>query len=1064
MDRERGEIPRQPLQKDKLAREKIFLAEQASEGGLKVVPGKSWAFHYPQGAEARSTAISGLLAGQNKPEEVIEVLKPDAFTYSTSDLEEQGLQTVSGRVRDVSAYVTHYDYPRFAQFVSEMQGTGITPDTAQSLYDGIAQSRIRKKMIDSYGYTGRKQMEDALKIEAERTTQQIGGLPKVEKVLAALKINWLAEDLQLARTEQRDKAVGQLSPDERELYDKLKDSYQGYVRKGDQGDYESLVQGVKENIPRIQQLPQETQQDASQEQLKEELEQYKDQSAPPGVPGDPGIPPEDSDEYHTPPVMPGESKEQASQRPIFEITPSGSSTRPLTGYYASGRKSYYDVDRKTWSKRKQLSSYNSSLAGSERQSISGTTNAGLKSLPIPNGYGLDVASLKFNGARPDIFRDQNGCFYIQTAGNSTFSIDFLKQEPPVAGLPVADDIIPIHRGQLSNETEQIMGSLSGGMLDKAEQVRQYLLSKHFYPGDGDLEMAQALQLKLRSESTGDNYVQNLDQSEYLECYSANTLYIAMLRKAGIPARLVIGHKVEGAKDGKAAIDSKTGHAWAEVWDGSAWRRMDATPRPKQQKKDQGKDQNSPSQEAQDGGIERQDQGQEQQGQGEPQQGQPQDGQQGQPQQGESQQGEPQQSGPGQPGESMPGSQMGEASDQDISQGESQLDNAKQFSQQQDQQKRSMDQQLQDAKSFEDIKKLEQQAEKSDLFDDMKDDLQQKMEAKEEQMKQSMKENIDQMVQDGFLDEDRRQELEQQLDKNKLENLDRIRQQIERESRLFNEYQEIKEDVAPLVDQWFDYFVERLPRQDEVELDEDSLTRQGAFNRHSVMRPRNLLFGTVKNPRVIKPSIKPKFLASIMVDVSGSMAGEKLNMARKQLVFYNELFSRISEEFGFIRYANNIFSDTVVELKSYDQEYDSPTRYDWSDGSKSTIKARLMQALHTQGGTNMLPAIQKAAADLNKETFEYPDYASAFYFVGDGQDTSGNSQKVKEFLQLTESESGFGEHMLSAIMLGNESQRKELAAIFGDEHTTVAPNFEDLIEQSMYKFDEDIEAYLADKTI
>ena len=55
-------------------------------------------------------------------------------------------------------------------------------------------------------------------------------------------------------------------------------------------------------------------------------------------------------------------------------------------------------------------------------------------------------------------------------------------------------------------------------------------------------------------------------------------------------------------------------------------------------------------------------------------------------------------------------------------------------------------------------------------------------------------------------------------------------------------------------------------------------------------------------------------------------------------------------------------------------------------------------------------------------------------------------------------------MLSAIMLGDESQRQELAAIFGDEHTTVAPDFDTLIEQSMYKFDEDIEAYLRDKII
>lgn len=407
--------------------------------------------------------------------------------------------------------------------------------------------------------------------------------------------------------------------------------------------------------------------------------------------------------------------------------------------------------------------------------------------------------------------------------------------------------------------------------------------------------------------------------------------------------------------------------------------------------------------------------------------------------------------------------MGTASDQDVVQAQSELSEAQQFSEQAKQEKRDLDQKVQTTESFKELEELRRQTQDSDLFDDMKDDLEQKLQAKEDQLKEAIRENLDEMADDGFLDEERREELERQLEEKGLEELDRVAQEIRRESTLFNEYQAIEEEVRPLVEQWFDYFVERLPRQEEVELDEDSLTRQGAFNRHSVMRPRNLLFGTVKNPRVIKPSIKPKFLASVMVDVSGSMAGEKLSMARKQLVFYNELFSRISEEFGFIRYANNIFSDNVVEIKAYDQEYESPTRYEWGDGTRSTIKVRLMQTLHTQGGTNMLPAIKKAAADLNGETFEYPDYASAFYFVGDGQDTSGNSGKIKEFLELVDAEQGFGGHLLSAIMLGDESQREELAKIFGDDHTTVAPDFATLIEQSMYKFDEDIGAYLADKT-
>ncbi len=65
--------------------------------------------------------------------------------------------------------------------------------------------------------------------------------------------------------------------------------------------------------------------------------------------------------------------------------------------------------------------------------------------------------------------------------------------------------------------------------------------------------------------------------------------------------------------------------------------------------------------------------------------------------------------------------------------------------------------------------------------------------------------------------------------------------------------------------------------------------------------------------------------------------------------------------------------------------------------------------------------------------------------------------------MNESEHGFGEHMYSAILLGNEKQRRELAEIFGDEHTNVAPDLDELIEKSMDKFDEDLEEYLKTKT-
>jgi len=1014
-----------PTQGDQYAREKLYLAEQASEGSIKILPGKSWGLHYPTGAETRNASISALLSGAAKPSDVADSLKPDALLYDAKDLEALGLSAVSARVRDTSAYATHYDYQRFADFVSRIQGTQLSPAEVQSIYDGIAQNRIRKKLIDAYGHTGRQQLEGILRTEAETIVQQVGNLSNISKVTAALKANWLAEDLGIITTDKRDEVIKQLSPSEVELYERLRNSYQQYVRNGDQNAYEAFVNEIKGSIPKI---PDKQASDESLKELEKELEKYKDEAVPPVTPGDPAIPPDDHDEYNTPQSASGESKEQILNKPFFEITPSGTSTLPLTGYYASGRKSYYDIQTKTWSKRKQLFGYTSTITGTERQTISGTTNNGVKSIPIPNGYRLDMNSLTYSGAQPVIQRDQNGSFYITTDNESTFSIDFLKEGPIFTGLPVADDTASIYNGQLLPETEALMKSVTGSTLDKAELIRNYLLSKHFYPQN--LEMAQALQLKLRTESSGDTYIQNLENSEFLECYSANTLYIAMARKIGIPARLVIGHKIDSVTNGKAIIDSTTGHAWAEIWDGAAWRRMDATPRQKQEDQSEQKDSDSPGQQAQDGGIERQDPTQE----------------------------------TDQPGKQSLQNQQGEVTDKEMHEASSQFDNAKEFAEQMKKAKQDCDQQISDAQSFKDLERLLQESSNSELFNDMKQDIAQKIQAKEKQMKDRFKNNIDEMADDGFLDEEQREELVKQLEEGERDELDKLQKKFEEKNNTYNEYIATRDEVMPEVDRWFEYFVERLPRQGEVEVDEDSLTRQGAFNKRSVMRARNLLFGSVKNPRVIKPAIKPRFLASVMTDVSRSMEGEKLAMSRKLLVFYNELFSRIGNEFGYIRYANYMFSDKPTQLKTFDQDYDSPERYEWEDGTRATIKSHLMGVLQIQGGTNMLPAIQKASADLMEETQVYPEYASAFYFIGDGKDTADNSPKIKEFLKLAAEEGGFGKHMVSAIMLGGESQRQVLANIFGDENTTVAADFEALIEQSMYKFDEDIQNYLRDKVI
>jgi len=1030
----------------KLTREVLFLAEQAAEGRLKVLPGEEWALHYPVAEQERAEKLQGLLDGRYQAGDVAHTITPDALLYAARDIETEGLEKVSARIRDLSAFIAHYDYPRFARFVERMRGREIPLADLDALYRGITHTRVQKKLMDAYGHTGRTQMEDALRTEAGALVGSIEKLPRSQKVLTALKAHWLSEDAGLMATEERDRIVAALSGDERALVGNLQAAYREYVQRGDEGGYEQLVRAIQDGMPKLQKTPESGKPSESMEQLEQELEPFMEQAVPPGAPEDPAIPPEDHDEYHTPPPAPGESKEQMRVRPIFEITP------PLGGYYASGRKSYFDITTKTWSKKKRLTPYGASLTGNDRSTISGPFTAGLKSIPIPNGYGLDVASLKYSGTRPEVFRDQNGCFYLEANGPGSFSIDFLPEGTPFVGPPIPDDTAALYRGSLSAKTEAAIARLIGSPVQRAEQARQHILANHFYPGGGDLQVAQALQYKLRMESMGDDYLQKIDASEYLECYSANTKFIAMMRKAGVPARLVVGHKVEGAKDGKSAITESTGHAWSEIWDGKAWRRVDATPNPKPEDKkkdekhaEEGKGEAAPD--AQDGGVERpQDKGEGKEA-----------GEQGKPE-GKSEKGQAQPAASENPLE-----QMGDASDSDVQQSESQVQQAREQMEKMTQQKQQLEQKAEVAEKFKDLADLQKEIERSELLDDQKRELQDKVEAKEELMKDTIKEELDKMVDDGFLDKKRRDEIIEKLEQKKLEELDRVQQEIERENALYNAYEDIREEVAPLVEKWFKYFAERLPRQEEVAVDEDSLTRQGVFSRRAIMRARNLLFGLVRNPREIKPSVKPRFMASILVDVSGSMGGEKLMNARKLLVFYSELFSRISQVFGYIRFSVNIFSDSVTEIKGFDHEYDSPRRYDFADGTQSTVKARLMQRLTTAGGTNMLDGIRKAAGDLTKEVEEFPDYASALYFVGDGGDTCGNAANIRNFLRINDAERGFGEHMYAATLLGDESQRQVLAEIFGDEHTSVAPDFDELIEKSMDKFDGDLDEYLKTKT-
>ena len=54
-------LEHEPQEEKRLTREMLFLAEQATQGTMKALPGQEWAFHYPVTPEERTEKLQGLL-------------------------------------------------------------------------------------------------------------------------------------------------------------------------------------------------------------------------------------------------------------------------------------------------------------------------------------------------------------------------------------------------------------------------------------------------------------------------------------------------------------------------------------------------------------------------------------------------------------------------------------------------------------------------------------------------------------------------------------------------------------------------------------------------------------------------------------------------------------------------------------------------------------------------------------------------------------------------------------------------------------------------------------------
>lgn len=1042
--------------------------------GIKVLPGKEWGVHY-RNPEKRNEILNAVLSGRLAPDKAdITELTPAGISYRLQDTAAIGLDSMVGQVRDTANFYKHFDYRGFLDFLAGLSGRDVDLETATRLFNSIGRSRVQSELLRTLGTTGKNQLKSSLRHETETLTQA-GNIGRIESLLELLKARWLAKQgiINPADTAKFEKKAG---AEIAALADELDEAYLDYVQKGDTGAKKKLADKVRGSFTEIKKQAQADQLDDFVDDMtknydelppdkQDEINQAFNNYQPPS--GD--TLPEAKDTQDLSMSEMQDVPEGEKVDPLYTVEP------PLTGLYQGQIYGNFNPAQLEWETSFNLQSVTPANAPSEHLMCGKKINGGSTVvIYVPRNY-VPVSIPK--GLQ--ILKDQNGTYYLRNNGNTPvqYEIGFSRQNFANRTSPTAGERADISNGGLSKATLNFIDSLKGKPdIEKAQAIIHYMKN---VLGIGYSTDSQYNRIY---KSNPSRYFLEIEKHKQVDCKVAQTYFIALCRLARIPARLVTGHKVDLVEDGKAILHSGTGHAWTEIWDAqnNSWKTIDATPEKEDQdqdKKDQQQGNNAPKEDTDieappkeqkgdapspeqvgkkvDDKVEQTQQGQQGQGQGQEQSSSPPDSAKEKMKQMMEKNADQSKSE-----SSESGGDEGQISDKQWDEMNKEMEEMQKKHEEMSQKATELQEKMKKTESFKDLKSLEQELEQSELYDEAKENLEKTLEAKEKEAKEELKKEIEKMMEDGFITQEEAEKLLQELTADDMDSYMKIEQQLEHESALYNEYEGIREEVMPLVDEWFEFFAERLPKIEEVDYDEDVRTRRGRFDRRSISRPRNLLFGQTQNPPVISRSIMPRFMSSLVIDISGSME-QRMRDARKLLIFFSELFDRISEKFGYIKFSISAF-DTAVELiKDFDYEYGSPTRYDFG-GSKKTVKVRLMEMTMARGGTDMGKAVWDANKRLNDEKSDHPDYLSALYTISDGE-TSGElaGENLKRFLDGQQSfwEEWWGEHMKCGFMLGPESQKAVLAQYFGEDNSEAVPDIRDLIEKVMTRFDEDVQGFI-----
>lgn len=767
------------------------------------------------------------------------------------------------------------------------------------------------------------------------------------------------------------------------------------------------IEKVLEETPKTKETPQEK---SIWEKLKEKIMDEEHKNPPKKEDQKPHeskleSAPEDQDEY-----IPRNSEFWES---LGETNRFGEIYPPFLGYYTQGKKSYFNPHTNLRSKKKKLSDITNILnTWVQKYNYAGIIKPGTSSIPLPEGALPDTESLCFDGSKPPLFQiDQNNCIYLISERQQRISFDFALHQVKNDKEPVPQDQENIIFKSLSHETESLLKELRNSPINlaTASKIKQHIIKTKKY--------STKVQGTLRDKSNERNYLQHIEESPILECFSANTLFVGLCRSLGLKSRLIVGHMVQStSKSWKAFVGSNTGHARSEVWDESKNERIrfDATPTEKDEEdKKPNQDKENNEQQNNQNAEDNFDEDQENPNSQESEEGEQSDkkGEEGKKSDQENDSNENQES-----------SESDQESDQEPNKKKPKedIDNNKQKQQPKHKEKSAsqlLDELIQKAKEDNLTQNAEKIKEVLDKIESAKDKTEVKKALEEAGLDDFAKDLVDKVGNDRILHEEKEdmkniddeKELEQKLRESLLDDeykrklkeyAETIKERIEEQKRkmksemerfwfkeeelaLYKQYKALEQEVMPEVRRQIEELKRILPPQYLINRDEEHYYNSGArLDRNKLVdRKVNGETKLFQRSKIEMDSQEINMFETIIIDRSGSMG----SFADRNSPFFQSIKAAITrakvmESFK-VDMSIVIFDDSIDEVMTFGETF--------SD-RKTRIPSKLMRWATSRSWGNSQEPITHVYSKMKERMKQVGGKSFGnISFIGDGDLYNGN---------------------------------------------------------------------------